>query len=97
MPELLQSEESVPSGGADFVRSTGCKLSLIHIWIEPRIEDVELDDSDYRVSGRYLPGYGELSPVISFSLQARRGVMYTAYIIGQANTDEIQVVIAANS
>lgn len=65
--------------------------------IEPRIEDVELDDSDYRVSGRYLPGYGELSPVISFSLQARRGVMYTAYIIGQANTDEIQVVIAANS
>lgn len=35
--------------------------------IEPRIEDVELDDSDYRVSGRYLPGYGELSPVISFS------------------------------
>lgn len=62
--------------------------------IEPRIVDVELDDGSYRISDRYIPGYGELDPVTSFSLNARRGVMYTAYVIGQLNTDEVQVVVS---
>lgn len=64
--------------------------------IEPRIVDVELDDSSYRISERYLPGYGELDPLLSLSMQVRRGVMYTLYVIGQANIGEIQVVIAEN-
>ncbi len=63
--------------------------------IQPRIDDVELDDGVYRISERYLPGYGEVDPVISFSLRAARGVTYTAYIIGQANIDEVQVIISA--
>ena len=29
-------------------------------------------------------------------MQVRRGVMYTLYVIGQANIGEIQVVIAEN-
>ena len=49
-----------------------------------------------RVSRNYLPGYGEFEEVLSFALRVRQGVMYTAYLIGQANTDEIQVVVAEN-
>ena len=63
---------------------------------QPRVSGIEMDSSDYRVSRNYLPGYGEFEPVISFSLRVRQGMMYTAYIIGQANTDEVQVVVAEN-
>ena len=59
--------------------------------IEPRIQDVEMDQGEWRISQRYLPGYGEMDLLLSFGMQARRGVLSTAYIIGQANTGEVQV------
>ena len=34
--------------------------------------------------------------LLSFGMQARRGVLSTAYIIGQANTGEVQVVVSEN-
>lgn len=64
--------------------------------IQPRIVDVEMDGGVYRVSDRYIPGYGELDLVTALSLQVCRGMMYTVYIIGQQNTDEIQVVVTEN-
>ena len=64
--------------------------------IEPRVADIELDSSSRTLDGSYIPGYGEVDVVTSFGLRARRGVMYTAYVIGQANTDEVQVVVAEN-
>ncbi len=64
--------------------------------IQPRIEDVEMDDGEYRISERYLPGYGEVEPVASFALRASRGVMNTVYVIGQANTDEVQVIVSVH-
>ena len=62
--------------------------------IEPRIQDVEMDQGEWRISQRYLPGYGEMDLLLSFGMQARRGVLSTAYIIGQANTGEVQVVVS---
>lgn len=47
--------------------------------IEPRIEDVELDDSDYRVSGRYLPGYGNSVQLFPFPAGAKRSYVYRLY------------------
>lgn len=64
--------------------------------IEPRIQDVEMDQGEWRISQRYLPGYGEMDLLLSFGMQARRGVLSTAYIIGQANTREVQVVVSEN-
>lgn len=64
--------------------------------IEPRIQDVEMDQGEWRISQRYLPGYGEMDLLLSFGMQARRGVLSTAYIIGQANTGEVQVVVSKN-
>ena len=64
--------------------------------IEPRIQDVEMDQGEWRISQRYLPGYGEMDLPLSFGMQARRGVLSTAYIIGQANTGEVQVVVSEN-
>ena len=64
--------------------------------IEPRIQDVEMDQGGWRISQRYLPGYGEMDLLLSFGMQARRGVLSTAYIIGQANTGEVQVVVSEN-
>ncbi len=64
--------------------------------IEPRIQDVEMDQGEWRISQRYLPGYGEVDLLLSFGMQARRGVLSTAYIIGQANTGEVQVVVSEN-
>ena len=64
--------------------------------IEPRIQDVEMDPGEWRISQRYLPGYGEMDLLLSFGMQARRGVLSTAYIIGQANTGEVQVVVSEN-
>lgn len=64
--------------------------------IEPRIQDVEMDQGEWRISQRYLPGYGEMDLLLSFGMQARRGAMSTAYIIGQANTGEVQVVVSEN-
>lgn len=64
--------------------------------IEPRIQDVEMDQGEWRISQRYLPGYGEMYLLLSFGMQARRGVLSTAYIIGQANTGEVQVVVSEN-
>ena len=64
--------------------------------IEPKFTDVELDDSTVNISERYLPGYGELDPVMSFALRVKSGLAYTAYMIGQENTDEVQVVISAS-
>lgn len=64
--------------------------------IEPRIQDVEMDKGEWRISQRYLPGYGEMDLLLSFGMQARRGVLSTAYIIGQANTGEVQVVVSEN-
>lgn len=64
--------------------------------IEPRIQDVEMDQGEWRISQRYLPGYGEMNLLLSFGMQARRGVLSTAYIIGQANTGEVQVVVSEN-
>lgn len=64
--------------------------------IEPRIQDVEMDQGEWRISQRYLPGYGEMDLLLSFGMQARRGVLSTAYIIGQANTGEVQVVVSEN-
>ena len=64
--------------------------------IEPRIQDVEMDQGEWRISQRYLPGYGEMDLLLSFGMQARRGVRSTAYIIGQANTGEVQVVVSEN-
>ena len=64
--------------------------------IEPRVADIEMDSSSRTLDGSYIPGYGEVDVVTSFGLRARRGVMYTAYVIGQANTDEVQVVVAEN-
>ena len=58
--------------------------------IEPRIQ------GEWRISERYLPGYGEMELLLSFGMQARRGVLSTAYIIGQANTGEVQVVVSEN-
>ena len=63
--------------------------------IEPRVTDVEMDSSR-SLDGRYIAGYGEVDVVTSFGLQVKRGVMYTAYVIGQANIDEVQVVVAEN-
>ena len=63
---------------------------------EPRIQDVEMDQGEWRLSQRYLPGYGEMDLLLSFGMQARRGVLSTAYIIGQANTGEVQVVVSEN-
>ena len=63
--------------------------------IQPRFVDVEMDDRSVDVSDRYLPGYGELDPVLSFSLRVRSGLAYTVYLIGQENTDEVQAVISA--
>lgn len=64
--------------------------------IEPRIQDGEMDQGEWRISQRYLPGYGEMDLLLSFGMQARRGVLSTAYIIGQANTGEVQVVVSEN-
>ena len=64
--------------------------------IEPRIQDVEMDQGEWRISQRYLPGYGEMDLLLSFGMQARRSVLSTAYIIGQANTGEVQVVVSEN-
>ena len=64
--------------------------------IEPRIQDVEMDQGEWRISQRYLPGYGEMDLLLSFGMQARRGVLSTAYIIGQVNTGEVQVVVSEN-
>ena len=64
--------------------------------IERRIQDVEMDQGEWRISQRYLPGYGEMDLLLSFGMQARRGVLSTAYIIGQANTGEVQVVVSEN-
>ncbi|MEF2562631.1 MAG: DUF4397 domain-containing protein [Negativibacillus sp.] len=64
--------------------------------IESRIQDVEMDQGEWRISQRYLPGYGEMDLLLSFGMQARRGVLSTAYIIGQANTGEVQVVVSEN-
>ena len=64
--------------------------------IEPRIQDVEMDQGEWRISQRYLPGYGEMDLLLSFGMQARRGVLSTDYIIGQANTGEVQVVVSEN-
>lgn len=64
--------------------------------IEPRIQDVEMDQGEWRISQRYLPDYGEMDLLLSFGMQARRGVLSTAYIIGQANTGEVQVVVSEN-
>ena len=64
--------------------------------IEPRIQDVEMDQGEWRISQRYLPGSGEMDLLLSFGMQARRGVLSTAYIIGQANTGEVQVVVSEN-
>lgn len=64
--------------------------------IEPRIQDVEMDQGEWRISQRYLTGYGEMDLLLSFGMQARRGVLSTAYIIGQANTGEVQVVVSEN-
>lgn len=64
--------------------------------IEPRIQDVEMDQGEWRISQRYLPGYGEMDLLLSFGMQARRGVLSTAYIIGQANTGEVQVAVSEN-
>lgn len=64
--------------------------------IEPRIQDVEMDQGEWRISQRYLPGYGEMDLLLSFGMQARRGVLSTAYIIGQANTGEVQVMVSEN-
>ena len=64
--------------------------------IEPRIQDVEMDQGEWRISQRYLQGYGEMDLLLSFGMQARRGVLSTAYIIGQANTGEVQVVVSEN-
>ena len=64
--------------------------------IEPRIQDVEMDQGEWRISQRYLPGYGEIDLLLSFGMQARRGVLSTVYIIGQANTGEVQVVVSEN-
>lgn len=64
--------------------------------IEPRIADVEMDQGEWRISQRYLPGYGEMDLLLSFGMQARRGVLSTAYVIGQANTGEVQVVVSEN-
>ena len=64
--------------------------------IAPRIQDVEMDQGEWRISQRYLPGYGEMDLLLSFGMQARRGVLSTAYIIGQANTGEVQVVVSEN-
>ena len=64
--------------------------------IEPRIQDVEMDQGEWRISQRYLPGFGEMDLLLSFGMQARRGVLSTAYIIGQANTGEVQVVVSEN-
>ena len=64
--------------------------------IEPRIQDVEMDQGEWRISQRYLPGYGEMDLLLSFGMHARRGVLSTAYIIGQANTGEVQVVVSEN-
>lgn len=64
--------------------------------IEPRIQDVEMDQGEWRISQRYLPGYGEMDLLLSLGMQARRGVLSTAYIIGQANTGEVQVVVSEN-
>ena len=64
--------------------------------IEPRIQDVEMDQGEWRISQRYLPGYGEMDLLLSFGMQARRGMLSTAYIIGQANTGEVQVVVSEN-
>ena len=64
--------------------------------IEPRIQDVEMDQGEWRISQRYLPGYGEMDLLLSFGMQARRGVLSTAYIIGQANTGAVQVVVSEN-
>lgn len=66
------------------------------VCIEPRIQDVEMDQGEWRISQRYLPGYGEMDLLLSFGMQARRGVLSTAYIIGQANTGEVQVVVSEN-
>lgn len=66
------------------------------VHIEPRIQDVEMDQGEWRISQRYLPGYGEMDLLLSFGMQARRGVLSTAYIIGQANTGEVQVVVSEN-
>lgn len=63
--------------------------------IEPRFEEVELDENEQTISERYLPGYGEVDLMASFSLRAKRGVMYTAYVIGQENIDDVQVIISA--
>ena len=63
---------------------------------EPRIPDVELAQGEWRISPRYLPGDGEMDLLLSFGMQARRGVLSTAYIIGQANTGEVQVVVSEN-
>ena len=41
--------------------------------IEPRIQDVEMDQGEWRISQRYLPGYGEMDLLLSFGMQARRG------------------------
>ncbi len=64
--------------------------------IEPRSTDIELDEAR-SLDGQYIAGYGEVDVETAFGLRARRGLMYTAYIIGQANTDEVQVVVAQNS
>lgn len=48
--------------------------------IEPRIQDVEMDQGEWRISQRYLPGYGEMDLLLSFGMQARRGVLSLSLI-----------------
>ena len=76
--------------------SYSCLVANTPVRIEPRIQDVEMDQGEWRISQRYLPGYGEMDLLLSFGMQARRGVLSTAYIIGQANTGEVQVVVSEN-
>lgn len=77
-------------------RSYSFLVANTPVRIEPRIQDVEMDQGEWRISQRYLPGYGEMDLLLSFGMQARRGVLSTAYIIGQANTGEVQVVVSEN-
>ena len=77
-------------------RSYSFLVANTPVRIEPRIQDVEMDQGEWRISQRYLPGYGEMDLLLSFGMQARRGVLSTAYIIDQANTGEVQVVVSEN-
>lgn len=45
--------------------------------------DIEtMEDLPQTVADNYIPGYGDLEPIVSFTESFRAGVNYTAYVIG---------------